>query len=192
MIITAAIWLAFVAAAVRPPWRRGSLGFAVFVATMSFNEIPAVFLGVFIASMLSSPWPGELHHWLIVALLASATTAGLIWLQVRARTTIRVLDIGLADGLGGQSRGKHHELRRTVRPTEVWVRGLLLPFQRRARHVMRQRNLTYGPDRAHRVDVYARPTTGDARPVLIHLHGGGFVSGRKSRESITGSSQWRV
>src|SRR6185437_7225355 len=42
----------------------------------------------------------------------------------------------------------------------------------------------YGPDRAHRVDIYCSRAAAATRPVLIHFHGGGFVSGGKSRESV--------
>ena len=61
--------------------------------------------------------------------------------------------------------------------------AILLPFQRRERGVTRRRNVAYGPDRAHRVDIYRPSATAGPSPVLIHLHGGGFVSGGKSRET---------
>jgi triacylglycerol lipase len=45
------------------------------------------------------------------------------------------------------------------------------------------RDLAYGNDERHRFDVHHRPawSEGDARPVLVFLHGGGFVSGDKGR-----------
>lgn len=44
------------------------------------------------------------------------------------------------------------------------------------------RDCTYGPDERHRLDVFAPPdTVATKRPVLIFVHGGGFVSGDKSR-----------
>lgn len=46
------------------------------------------------------------------------------------------------------------------------------------------RNLKHGPDPAQRFDLYRGPEISTVRPVLVHLHGGGFVSGSKSRESI--------
>ena len=43
------------------------------------------------------------------------------------------------------------------------------------------RDLVYGPHERHRLDVYA--TAGGApRPVLVYVHGGGFVVGQKSAE----------
>lgn len=44
------------------------------------------------------------------------------------------------------------------------------------------RDLRYGPNERHRLDVFAEPLDGAAkRPALIFVHGGGFVGGDKSR-----------
>jgi triacylglycerol lipase len=43
------------------------------------------------------------------------------------------------------------------------------------------RNLAYGPHERHRLDVFAPRRPGDEpRPVLLFVHGGGFVAGDKS------------
>lgn len=41
------------------------------------------------------------------------------------------------------------------------------------------RDLTYGPDERNRLDVFTTDASG-ARPVLVYIHGGGFVRGDKS------------
>ncbi|HWL62038.1 MAG TPA: carboxylesterase family protein [Steroidobacteraceae bacterium] len=41
-----------------------------------------------------------------------------------------------------------------------------------------QRNLAYGTDPRHRLDVFAAPV-GASRPVVVFVHGGGFVGGDK-------------
>lgn len=190
MVVTATIWLMFVIAAVRPPFRRGPLGFAIFVLTMAFNEIPLLLLGVFVVSLVFSGGTVEFPWSVVSAVLAGATVTGLIWVQVRARTARTVLELGLDKGLGREWRTAQpcnagsHGL-----PPTPWWRGVLLPLQRRTRGVVRVKNLRYGPDPAHRVDLYRGPGTSIKRPVLIHLHGGGFVSGGKSRESLTLLSQ---
>ena len=64
--------------------------------------------------------------------------------------------------------------------------GILRPFQRHRRDVLRLRNQSYGPHgRAHLLDIYRGCDDATVRPVLIHLHGGGFVQGNKSREGVT-------
>ena len=185
MVVTAAIWLLFVFAAVRPPFRRGPLGFAVFVLTMTFNEIPLLLLGAFVVSLGFSGRPVGLPWTVVSAVLAGATVAGLIWLQVRACTARTALEVGLDQGLGQEWRtAQPGDEGSGQLPPTPWWRGVLLPFQRRTRPVTRAKNLSYGPEPAHRVDLYCGPGTSTTRPVLIHLHGGGFVSGSKSRESV--------
>lgn len=172
--VTVGIWAFFVALSLWPPVRAGRWGSVVSLLTMAMNEIPSVLLVVFAASMAASAldasfpqptWPG--------AVLAGFVGIGLVWLQVRAHSAGESL--GAALGLDPARIG-------TAR---VWLGGILMPFQRHRRDVERIRNLAYGPDRrAHRLDVYrGRGETVD-RPVLIHLHGGGFVQGGRSREGV--------
>ncbi len=189
MVVTAAIWLVFVVATLRPPLRHGAPGFVVFVLTMTLNEIPLPLLAVFVVSMSFADRPDGLPSAVAGAVLAGATVVGLIWLQVRARTARTALQVGLDHGLDPQWRGAQQGAGPAgqLPPTPRWP-GILRPFQRRARAVIRVRNLSYGPDPAQRVDLYCqrKPAPGPptVRPVLIHLHGGGFVSGSKSRESL--------
>src|SRR4030095_7611164 len=42
------------------------------------------------------------------------------------------------------------------------------------------RDVKYGPDDLHALDIFKAPSPGAAaRPVLVHVHGGGFVRGDK-------------
>jgi triacylglycerol lipase len=42
-----------------------------------------------------------------------------------------------------------------------------------------ERDIAYGPDTLHRLDIYADEEGGAGRPVLLFVHGGGFVRGDK-------------
>ena len=60
---------------------------------------------------------------------------------------------------------------------------LYLPFHEREPYqgVTVSRDQAYGADPRHRLDVFEPQTAGPPRPVLLFVHGGGFVAGDKSR-----------
>lgn len=196
LLTTGLIWALFVATTLWFPIRRGRLGFGIFVVTMTLNEIPSVLLVVFVASVIAILADGFVDSVLItVASLAVSclVAAGLVWLQVRAWTAWPAWEAALSDHLGADwwVAERMGDARR-VAPAGVWVRGILLPFQRREASVERMRDIPYVPggSKSHVLDVYRRRDAvighdrAAGRPVLIHLHGGGFVQGGKSRESV--------
>jgi acetyl esterase/lipase len=66
-----------------------------------------------------------------------------------------------------------------------WPRVLWAPLPLVHRDVERTANIAYGDaGRLNTLDVYRRRAgVADGAPILIHLHGGGYTSGRKSREA---------
>ncbi len=185
VLVTTGIWALFVALALWPPFRSGGPGFVVFLATMTLNEIPLIPLVVLLFAVndgLPSLTSGE-PTGLVSAALAAFAGLGLIWLQVRARTAGPILEAALK-GVDGAASSRPAGASGLL-GGETWLKGILLPFQRRQRGVQRTRNVRYGPDpRAHLLDVYRGREPSGSRPVLIHLHGGGFVQGGKSREGV--------
>lgn len=197
LLVPALIWALFVATTLWFPIRRGPWGFGIFVMTMSFNEIPLVLLVVFAISVgatLGDVAADGTAVAMVAVGVASLVVLGLVWLQVRARSARVAFDIALTPGL--RSTGRASQRTGAATPDGLvgpWVRGILLPFQRHARSVERVRNVPYVPggSREHLLDIYRRRdrAAGSDRsagsPVLIHLHGGGFVQGGKSREGVT-------
>ena len=193
--MTALIWAMFVATTLWFPFRRGSLGFGIFVVTMAFNEIPLVLLMVFAASLIAllGGTGAEGGAAVAVALVVSCiVTLGLVWLQVRARSVPPTLEASLSAGLGADWRASvGPEFGPAAELPAPWGRGILLPLQRHVSSVQRVRNVPYAPGgRAHLLDIYRRKDRTSltdlavGRPVLVHLHGGGFVRGGKSREGV--------
>lgn len=175
------IWAVFVAGAVWPPFRRGRLGFVVFLLTMTVNEIPLVLLLVFLASLAAMSTPPSGGGAWAVALVSAGVASGLLWLQVRARSTVPHLREALARELGP---GWRTSVTEDLPGGSPWRDGMLWPFQRRRRGVERIRNVPYGPDRSHRLDIYRRRGDDRDRPVILQLHGGGFAQGGRSREGV--------
>lgn len=62
--------------------------------------------------------------------------------------------------------------------------ALFAPLAVRRSDVERVADISYGDaGRWNTLDVYRRRSRPSSRPTLVHLHGGGFRSGRKSREA---------
>ncbi len=181
-LVMVSIWAVFVANAIWPAFRRGRLGFVVFLLTMTVNEIPLVLLLVFLVSLASQAAPpGGAVSWAF-GLLSTGVAAGLVWLQVRARSASPCLGDALTHELGPGWRADAGD----GLPTgSLWRDGILRPFQRRSRGVEHIRGVPYGPDpRFHRLDVYRPRRSVGPHPVLIQLHGGGFTQGGRSREGV--------
>ena len=188
LLVTATIWALFVAVSVWLPRARGRLGFAVFILTVACNEIPSVLLLVFVASVAATLADPSLRGdaaTLPALALSALVAAALVWLQVRARSARPALALALSEGLGPRWRSSIRPEFDSAPTPSPWLGGILMPFQRHTAGVTRVRNIAYAPGgRAHLLDVFARNDGTRGRPTLIHLHGGGFVSGGKSRESI--------
>lgn len=67
----------------------------------------------------------------------------------------------------------------------AFAMGAIAPFRLRRPTVTRIKDIEYGPHgRRHRLDIYKLKTTDTAAlPVLIHVHGGGWVVGRKHQQA---------
>jgi acetyl esterase/lipase len=156
---------------------------------MACNEIPSLLLLVFVASIgatLADPSPRAEPATLPALALSALVTAALLGLQLRARSARPAFEAALTEVLGPRWRTRIRPGFGGAHPVaSPWPGGILRPLQRRAAGVSRARNRPYGPGgRAHQLDVFARGDGGRDRPALIHLHGGGFASGGKSRESL--------
>jgi acetyl esterase/lipase len=68
-------------------------------------------------------------------------------------------------------------------PLGEWVRSLLFP-RPSSSGLRRVREVGYGPLPHQLMDVYTAEPRAAPGPVLVQLHGGGFVGGRRSKESL--------
>lgn len=113
------------------------------------------------------------------------TAAGGVVLVRRALRAGPVVRRALDDGLGPGWRASVGPSAPPAVPGRLpWTRIVATPLPLFPRGVRRRSNLPYGDGgRRHRLDVYQRRSEPPAGPILIHLHGGAFFTGRKSFEA---------
>ncbi|GAB2956272.1 alpha/beta hydrolase [Micromonospora polyrhachis] len=143
------------------------------------NELPIFAAYFLIGSAALAAGQGDLDTsvgWLALA-ISLPTLLGLAVLVARALRTGRVLTRALTEQWG--------PLPTRARTRVSVLRMLLWPNLRRRFDVQRTANVRYGDAHLHTLDLYRRRHAGAGnRPVFIHLHGGGFVGGRKNQESL--------
>ena len=187
-LIGAALIATCTACALWPPHVRGPLGTAVYLVGMVYNELPVLAMILILATTLPDLDRSDLTTplGLVAVALKVATLAGLVVVLWRALRRRDAADRSMADALGPDWRSEiDPELAAGLRTGVPLLRTLLLPFLRRRSDAQRIPNLAYDDGgRRQRLDLYrsrARPAGG---PVLVHFHGGHFVSGGKNRESL--------
>ena len=177
-------WCTLMAVApIRRPRRLATLGWLCAAAP---NELPHLFLLVVVVSAApaaSGPLdrPGDR----IAVAIALATSAGLLVVAGRALRTRPATERALDAGLGPAWRTRiDPAVAGRLRRHLPWWRILLVPWPVRPRCVERVADIAYG-DRgsSNRLDVYRHRSLPDDAPTLIHLHGGRFRWGGKSREA---------
>jgi acetyl esterase/lipase len=154
-------------------WATGELTFGVFTA-----EAVAAATLIALGGMDSSPGPVGLG-------LLLASWIGLVVVQRRKRAAGPAIESALIDGLGPSYRAAIPPDRRADLPEDVDHREPLgNPFRPRDRRVEVVRDLAYGDDPAQRLDVYRHRDHLTGSPVLVHVHGGAWTTGRKEHGGV--------
>jgi acetyl esterase/lipase len=173
-------------AAVVPIRHPRSLATASWFASYFPNELPFVFLLVVVGPNVVGLLDGDLstRDRVSVALAAVVVTA-LVVIVVRALRTRSVIARALVDAMGDESRTENSSAATApLRRRRRWLRILFLPWPLRPQSVTRTANVAYGERGTEQLlDVYRHRSQPADAPTLIHLHGGGFRWGRKSREA---------
>lgn len=142
------------------------------------NELPFVAFAWLLASTLLALAQGDLRSpvgWTAFG-LAVLTTAGLAVVVRRGLLAGPAVERALAEELGAGSAARVRRL--------PLARIVFLPWPVRPREVERIANIRYGDaGRRNRLDVYRHHSQPAGAPTLVHLHGGAFRRGGKSREA---------
>jgi len=173
--------------ALAPLRRPRTLGLLSWWLGLVINELPFVAFYWILATTLLAFGQGDIDTaggWVVfsLAVLTSTGLGVIAWRGWRAGAAV----VGaLNEGLGTGWRGNLDPvIAARLRRRLPWFRILVLPIFVRRRDVERLPNIGYGDaGRWNLLDLYRprfEPPTG---PTLVYLHGGGFFSGRKSREA---------
>jgi acetyl esterase/lipase len=167
--------------AYRPLGRRGRAGVAAFAAGWPTSEAPfATLAGQATTTALAASLGALRSRTGRVALgVELASWAGLVGLAVAARTAPGTLDAALAEALGPAYRDEVPEAYRGE--ARLTISEQSLPALGDRRRYRATRNLSYGEHKPNRLDIWRRadlPADAGA-PVLLHVHGGAWVTGDK-------------
>jgi acetyl esterase/lipase len=170
-----------------PLRRPGLLGTAVYLVGMVYNELPALAIILGVVSTAPTIY-GDLGTpaGVIAAVLPLPAFAGLSWVLLRSLRGLRVSEQAMAQALGRQWRADiEPRLAAGLRRRVPLAKVLLAPFLRRRPDVERIADIQYADfGRRNRLDLYRHRSRPTGSPVLVHFHGGRFVSGAKNRESL--------
>ena len=116
--------------------------------------------------------------------LCAFSAVGLLWMIHQARQAGLVCDAALQAGLGDGYRTRiHPRFADRHDATEPWAR-LIMPFKWKHPDVTQVRNLRYAEHgRKGLLDVYHHRSKPLASPVLLQIHGGGWVIGNKDQQA---------
>ena len=182
-LIVSIVGLWHTANAIRPP-KREPFSNLVFFPGWLTSELPlqimllqAVGLGLFVAGGAIEGTAG-----LVGLGLTALSWVGLVAMAVQAHRAGAVLEAAMAEGLGGAYRPP------TDPPSPIQWARLALPFHLRSADVSVTKNVAYLPDatKFHRLDVFRGKNAKEegGAPVLLYVHGGGWVIGDKKEQGL--------
>ncbi len=168
----------------RPP----SLGALYFIVAWPVAELPLHHIALsLLATGLFAAF-GVFEHWQGWAglLLIVPSWLWLVVIHLRSLKSQAAIDRGLQEGLGARFfESIRPELSTSLKagaPFSSWVRPFRLHDRAR---VERLRDIAYGPaGRRNRLDVYRPRDAQRGCPVLLQVHGGAWVFGRKDNQGL--------
>ena len=174
--ITAAVIAGGLLAALVPLRRRGPLGVASWVVSAVPNESPFLAMYWLLAASALAFVEGDLTTPLGAASV-SVAVVGLLAGPELVRRGLRSKDA--VEGALAEQLGLEQQPGRRL----PWFRILVAPLPVAAFDLRRTSNVPYGDAGSrNRLDIYRSRRRRPVGPVMIHLHGGRFVTGRKSFE----------
>ena len=172
----------------RPLSRRGRLSIAAFMAGWFPSELPLHCFGAEALATAAAATRGGARTWAGRAglVLHGLSAAGLLALYAEARRSGVVLERALRDGLGPAYRDDLADDFPLDDPRPSG-RAVLLPGRGSRRRLLAASDVAYGPAGVrNQLDVWRRPDlpTDGRAPVILQVHGGAWVMGRKQDQAL--------
>lgn len=175
--------------AVRPLSQSGAGRMASFAAGVLTSELPLHAIGAHVLTGAMAVRRGALRTG--TGRLGLLLTAGAVPPLARAygaaRRSPAVLEAALREALGDQYREEIADRLGPVPDAPLTVDQIALPRMGDRRHFRLARNLAYGDAGVrNRLDIWRRADVapGEAMPVIVQVHGGGWVTGRKDDQAL--------
>lgn len=175
------VWTLIVLNALHPVRRCSVLVIPSFFAAWLPVEAPLHCLLLLVATLAGPLAAGGLDAWVGWLGLGGglAALAGLLFLHRQgvhsAQAVEPLLDAAGLAATEAAERLPSHRLKRQL---------LLFWFAEDGVEVVRDIPYWPGGDRRHRLDIYRPPGARASAPVLVQVHGGGWVTGRKSQQAL--------
>ena len=190
LFLVGSLWGAwFTWNAYRPIASHPRLSIVSFFAGWLTTELALHHLAWQVLVTIGFIWLGALGHWpgWVGLGITLASWVGLAGCLRTARGAEEVVERALRDGLGAGYREQIDPAlaAATLTPRVDW-RDILLPFSIRHPKVERIRNIRYARVAGQniRLDVYRSPSHPTGCPVLLQVHGGGWVLGSKNEQGL--------
>jgi acetyl esterase/lipase len=183
-LVASATGAAATANALRPYTRSGKLSLASFTFGLPTSELPlqALILQAIGAAVLARKGGYRGLAGTVGVAATAGSWAGLVRLHREAGRAADVLEAALTDQLGPDYRSQIRSGFSPAPEVPLTRRQILLPDWTTRRQYRAERDISYGEfGRRNLLDVWRRRDIGaDARaPVLVQVHGGAWVGGRK-------------
>jgi acetyl esterase/lipase len=183
-----AIGAALTANGLRPLPGGNPLGIASFFLSWLTSELAPHNLAVTVTG--TTAYLGRRHGRLdrddrIALGLNALSVAGLGWLIWQGIRSGEVVEEALAEGLDDDYVAKLDPKPEKADLATPW-RQVLMPWEIKHPSVKRTRDIDYVGDgqRRHRLDAYYPRAAGNRRPMLLQVHGGGWVISRKEDQGL--------
>jgi len=172
-------WLALVALTALRPRRRGVLAALSYPVGWVAGELPTQAVTVELALLGLLAWWGWPVGWidpvvLVLALIVIAGNLALFTASFRARRIVATAMAAAPDRpliIGGPGEDVYGRWWRTALKLPIHPRGLIVT-----------KNVPYGPEPRHRLDVWRTREDFAGAPVIFYLHGGAWTFGDKREQ----------